>query len=103
MTTLSLADWLNFSAASIEAEKTFIGLGPVFKALNGIDAEFTIGLPSHRTLHDYIIDPPPLFTSYSKRYRVVDFFSKNARPSYLKQVNLTRWSCYELEKIEITK
>ena len=28
MTTLSLADWLNFSIASIEAEKTFIGLGP---------------------------------------------------------------------------
>ena len=28
MTTLSLADWLNFSVASIEAEKTFIGLGP---------------------------------------------------------------------------
>ena len=28
MTTLSLADWLNFVVASIEAEKTFIGLGP---------------------------------------------------------------------------
>ena len=27
MTTLSLADWLNFSVASIEVEKTFIGLG----------------------------------------------------------------------------
>ena len=29
MTTLSLADWLNFSVASIEAEKTVIGLGPI--------------------------------------------------------------------------
>ena len=29
MTTLSLADWLNFSVASIEAEKMFVGLGPV--------------------------------------------------------------------------
>ena len=28
MTTLNLNDWLNFSVASIEAEKTFIGLGP---------------------------------------------------------------------------
>ena len=28
MTTLSLADWLNFSVASIEAEKMFIGFGP---------------------------------------------------------------------------
>jgi len=28
VTTLSLADWLNFSIASIEAEKTLIGLGP---------------------------------------------------------------------------
>ena len=27
MTTLSLGDWLNFSVASIEAEKMFIGLG----------------------------------------------------------------------------
>jgi len=28
VTILSLTDWLNFSVASIEAEKTFIGLGP---------------------------------------------------------------------------
>ena len=28
MTILSLADWLNFSIASIEDEKTFIGSGP---------------------------------------------------------------------------
>jgi len=28
VTTLSLADWLNFSLALIEAEKMFIGLGP---------------------------------------------------------------------------
>ena len=28
MIILSLTDWLNFSVASIEAEETFIGLGP---------------------------------------------------------------------------
>ena len=28
MTTLTLTDWLNFGVASIEAEKTFIGLRP---------------------------------------------------------------------------
>ena len=28
MIILNLTDWLNFSVASIEAEKTFIGLGP---------------------------------------------------------------------------
>ena len=28
VTILSLADWLNFSVASTEAEKTFIGSGP---------------------------------------------------------------------------
>jgi len=31
VTILSLADWLNFSVASIEAEKTFIGSGPGFQ------------------------------------------------------------------------
>jgi len=28
VTILSLSEWLNFSVASIEAEKTFIGSGP---------------------------------------------------------------------------
>jgi len=28
VTILSLSDWLNFSVASVEAEKTFEGLGP---------------------------------------------------------------------------
>ena len=33
VTTLSLADWLNFSVASFEAEKMFIGLGPGLNTL----------------------------------------------------------------------
>jgi len=28
MTFLSYSDWSNFSVASVDAEKTFIGLGP---------------------------------------------------------------------------
>ena len=33
MTTIPLTDWLNFVVASIEAEKTFVGLGPDLKWL----------------------------------------------------------------------
>jgi len=33
VTTLSLTDWSNFSVPSIEAEKTFIGLGPDHKIM----------------------------------------------------------------------
>jgi len=29
VTILNLTDWLNFTVASIEAEETFIGLGPL--------------------------------------------------------------------------
>ena len=37
MTFLSYTDWSNFSVASIEAEKTFIGLSPDLKQGYGFD------------------------------------------------------------------